>query len=93
MEVLGGFSAIDAVLATGVARKTALTISLVSTLGVDVGGRADGTWVAGTVGVISEKAGKADMTGDAWSHDCRDDCSSDLDRDVMSVGMGRLRGS
>ena len=61
-------------LVTGVAWKTNLTITLMSTLGVDVGGRADVAWVPGTVGDRLDKAGRADMTGDAWSHDCRDNC-------------------
>ena len=68
-------------------------MSLMSTLGVDAGGGADGNWGTGTVYAESEKAGLADMTGDAWYHSWRGDCSRESGWDVMMVGIGRLQCS
>ena len=87
---MGGFTAIDAVLDERVAWTTALKTELMSTLGVDVGGEADGSR---TVGSGAEKACRAEMTGDTWSHDFRGNCFRESDKYVMSVVTGRLQGS
>ena len=92
-EGTGIFSAIDAVLAARIYWTTALTTALMSTLGVDVRGGADGAWVSGTVGSEADKASWADMTSDAYYHDCRGDCLRESDRDVMLAGMWILQGS
>ena len=91
-EGAGVFSMIDAVLAARVAWTTALRMTLMSMRGFNVGGRADGTWGAVTVGAEADKGGREDMTSDAWSHYCRGNRSCESDEDVMLVGTGRLRG-
>ena len=55
---------------------------------------ADGAYGAGTVIAGSEKYGWIEMTSDAWPHEAwRGKCFHELGCDVMTVGMGGLRGS
>ena len=90
---VGVFSAIDAVLASSFAWTAILMKVLMSTCGIDAGGKADVPWGARTKGDGAEKAGWGEITGDACSHDFRGDCLRELDRDVMLVEMRRLQGS
>ena len=86
----GSVGAREGAVPVRVAWTAVFTMTLVSMLGVDAGGGVDGMWGSGTMYAGAEKSGLAEITGDAWSHDWRGECSCELGWYIMSVEIGRL---